>query len=382
VTATILFAQTVVQIAFIQTAEQGTEAIKIDFRIFWAAGRLALEGDFLGAFDLARLAAVHDVLPDAWMPWLYPPGYLLLMMPFGALPFDLSLLIFSALSIVLIGLAVRPFTAGSAPVWLAMTLAPAYVPTLILGQNNLIWLAGLLAALVAMRSERWILAGVLIGCLTLKPQLGLLIPVALMAAGLWRTIFAAITTAIVLAAMPTLLVGTEYWTLFAQRMAEHGDKLLGSLHNLFFLVNPIYLFTLLGAPAEVALKLQWVVVAISAGSVAILWRSRSVGFDEKVAGLLLAILLSAPYLWYYEAALMPMIGLCMVRAGILGRTAPQLFLLFCLWLGAFIAAANAIFVFANGRLVGALLITPVLVVSMIVLLRSTTSERRSKTVAI
>jgi arabinofuranan 3-O-arabinosyltransferase len=377
VTATILFAQTIVQAAFIQTAEPGTVAIKIDFRIFWAAGQLALQGDYLAAFDMTRLAAVHQVSPDSWMPWLYPPGYLVLMMPFGALPFDYSVLIFSLISVLLIGLAVRPYTAGSAPVWLAMTLAPAYVPTLILAQNNLIWVAGLLAALAALRRERWVLAGVLIGCLTLKPQLGLLIPVALLAVGLWRTIIAALATAVVLAVLPTLLVGTEYWGLLASRLAEHGDKLLGSIDNLFLLVNPIYVFALLGAPADVALGLQWGIIALSAGIVAILWRSRGVGFDTRMAGLLIAILLSAPYLWYYEVAIMPMIGLCMVRAGILRQTIPHLALLLCLWLGAFVAATNAVFEYMDGRWLGAVLVTPVLVISMAMVMMHAATERRT-----
>jgi arabinofuranan 3-O-arabinosyltransferase len=375
-TATLLFTQTIVQVAFLQTADPAIQAIKIDFRVFWAAGRLALDGEPLAAFDLARLSAVHNVATDAWMPWLYPPAYLVLMMPFGAMPFSYGLLVFTLLSVGLIGLSVRSFIAGSAPVWLAMTLAPAYVPTLILGQNNLIWVAGLIAALAALRDGRWIWAGVFIGCLTLKPQLGLLIPIALLAMGLWRTIGAAVVTALVLAVVPTFIFGPEYWTLFATGLSEQGSGMLRSLDNLFLLVNPIYVFTLLGLSAKVALGLQWGIVAVSAVIVGLLWRSRDIGFDAKVAGLLIAMLLSAPYLWYYEVAIMPIIGLFLVRAGILGQALPHLVLLLCLWLGAFLAAANAVFEVTNGRYVSAVLITPVLVISLVTVLRHYTNATR------
>lgn len=368
VTLTIVFIQTILKFSFHMTAAADAAAIKIDFRVFWAAAHLALEGEPLAAFEMERLAAVHNVAPDAWMPWLYPPGYLIFLMPFGALTFSNAFLVATLLSVVLMGIAVRPFVAGSLPVWLALTLAPAYVPTLILGQNNLIWLAGLLAALVALRDGRWILAGIFIGCLTLKPQLGLLIPVALLAAGLWRTILAATVTTILLAVLPTFYFGLEYWTLFSDRFAEHGESLVVSLETLYLMVGPLYLMALLGMGPESALLLQAGIIVVSAGIVAVLWWSDRIGYDAKVAGLLLAMLLSAPYLWYYEVAIMAVIGLFMQRAGMIGESPAQRFLLLCLWLGGVLLAGNVFLDVVDRRLIGAVLITPVLVASMAVVL--------------
>lgn len=381
VTVTVLFAQTVLQTSFALTSEPGTVAIKVDFRVFWAAARLAIEGEPLAAFDMQRLGQIHQVETDVFMPWLYPPGYLLLMMPFGTMDFSYGFLAFTLLSIVLMGLAVRPFVAGLVPVWLAMALAPAYVPTLILGQNNLFWLAGFLAALAALRDGRPVLAGIFIGCLTLKPQLGLLIPVALLAAGLWRTIFAAAVTAILLALLPSLLFGFEYWPLFAERLSFMGDSLIYSLNRLFLMVGPLYLMTLFGLAPETALQVQWVIVAAAVGIVALLWRSDRICFDTKAAGLMLAMLLSAPYLWYYEAAMMAAIGLFMVRAGLLGKSLPQLFLLLCLWLGGLLLALNAFLELVDGRMIGAILITPILATSMTIVLMRYAAARSGKTVA-
>ncbi len=365
---TVLATQTITLMAYNLPPDASSDAIEVDYRVFWAAGRLALEGDALAAFDMARLSAVHGVAPEAWMPWLYPPGYLLILMPFGAMSFAPGFLLFTLLSVAMMGLAVRPFVAGSIPVWIALTLAPAYIPTLMLGQNNLFWLAALLAALAALRDQRWIVAGVFIGLLTLKPQLGLLIPVALLAAGLWRTILAATVTTIILAALPTFIVGLEYWTLLADQLSVHGESVFLSLQDLFLMVGPTFLWTLLGLSPDTALLLQTGVIAISAGIVAVLWRSTAVSFDTKMAGLLIAMLLSAPYLWYYEAAIMPIIGICMLRAGMIGRTVPQLFLLFCLWMGGMLQGVNGILGFVDGRLIGATLVTPVLVAAMAIVL--------------
>lgn len=367
VIATMLFALALVATAFIVTSDAGPLALNMDFRVFWAAGRLAYLGEPLASFDMVRLATTHNVAPEAWMPWLYPPGYLVLLIPLGSMNFAPAFLMSTVLSIVLMGVAIRPFVARTRSVWLAMTLAPACIAALIIGQNSLIWTAGLLAALAALRDGRWVLAGVFIGCLTLKPQLGLMIPVALLAFGLWRTILTATVTAVLLAALPTLAFGPQYWTLLADRLTEISGRLVETIHHLPLMVGPFSLFTQIGIASGPALYLQWTVTGVCALAIAILWRDRRVSFDTKAAGLLTAILLSSPYLWYYEAAMMPAIGLFLVRAGLLGRSLPQLALLFGLWLGAGLLAMNSLLGFADPRLLGAVLVTPILMACAVII---------------
>lgn len=364
VTVTILFTYAIVQTAFVLTAQPGVQALEIDFRVFWAAGRLALIGEPLAAFDMARLAEIHQINPDAYMPWLYPPGYLMLLMPFGALPFAPALLAMTLVSVALMALAVRPFTAGSLPLWVALTLAPAYLPTLILGQNSLWWLAGLLAAFAALRGGHWVLAGICIGCLTLKPQLGLLIPVALVAAGLWRTVLAATVTAAILAALPTLVFGPGYWPSLATALGGVGGMMMQTIQNLPLMVGPFSLMVLAGLAPPLALAAQWAIALLAAGLVFLLWRSDRIGFDAKAAGLMLGILLSASYLWYYEAAIMAAIGLFLLRAGVIGRSFPGLLLLAGLWLGGGLQAANALLKVIDARMIGAVLITPLLLAAL------------------
>ena len=374
---TMAFTMAVLGTSFILTSETGTRALSMDFRVFWAAGRLALEGEALATFDLERLAAVHNVDPQDYMPWLYPPGYLVLIMPFGAMSFSVAFLVTTLVSIIAIAAAARPFVGGVLPVWLAMTLAPAYLPALFLGQNSVIWLAGLLAALAALRAERWILAGIFIGLLTLKPQLGLLIPVALVAAGLWRTIFAATGTAILLAVLPTLAFGVDYWPLLAAGLAEHSERLLFSISTLFLSVGPFYLFTFIGIAPGLALGLQWVVTGFAAVSVFVFWRSDRIGFDAKAALLLVAILLSAPYLWYYEAAMLAATGLFLMRSGILTCRPPDLVLLLLLWFGAGLQAMNVFLDVVDPRYLGAVIITPLLVFCLALAWHHLLSARRA-----
>lgn len=365
VSLTLFFSIVVVATAFILTSEDGVRTLQSDFRVFWAAARLALAGDPLATFDLDRIDAEYNVVTTGWMPWLYPPGYLFVVAPFGAMSYAAAFLTMTLLSIAAITLASRPFAGGVKPIWAAMSLAPAYLPALIIGQNSLIWLSVLLAALAALRSGRSVLAGVLIGCLTLKPQLGLMIPFALLAAGQWRAILAASGTALALAALPTLLVGAEYWSLLSGRLSEQAERMVQLAGDLALTVGPVFFATMLGLGTSAALALQAGITAIAALSVVLFWRSDRIGFDAKLALLLIAILLSAPYLWYYEAAMMPAIGLFLLRAGILNTRLPHLSLLVLLWIGAGLQSLNVFAKVVDDRFLGGVIVTPVLGIAFI-----------------
>jgi len=374
---TLGFTGAILALSVILMAEPGVLALSIDFRVYWAAAQLALQGDPLVVHDTARLAAVHGVNVEDWMPWLYPPAYLILITPLGALPFAPAYILWTVLSVAALALAVRPFVTGVPQLWLALTLAPATIPSLLLGQNSLFWMAGLLAALAALRSDRMVLAGVLIGCLTLKPQLGLMIPFALLAAGAWRTILAACLTTAVLLAVPTWIYGLAYWPLLSDTLAEQGRQMMLYLSDLFLMVSPLVLLVQLGVSPGLALVVQWGIVAASALAVFLIWRSDRIGFDAKAAGLLAAILLSAPYLWYYEAVMMAALGLFLLRAGILDTRPLHLGFLGLLWIGGALQALNNFAEVVHQRWLGAGLITPILFISLALCLLHLARARRS-----
>lgn len=373
---TMTFVLAVLTSALTTTGTPEQAALAIDFKVFWAAAQLALSGDGLAAFDQAQLNALHATKTEARMPWLYPPGYLLLIAPFGAFSFAHALILSTAVSLIGVALALRPFVAGVTPLWIALTFAPAYVPALIIGQNSLFWMAGLLAALAALRAERWVLAGFCIGCLTLKPQLGLMIPFALLAIGAWRTILAAVVTALLLAGLPTLIYGGGYWVLMAEGIADQGAVMLQSIASVPLMIGPLSFLTSLGVEPVLALRLQWAITALCAACVFLLWRSSRIGFDAKAAGLLTAMLLSSVYLWYYEAALMAGIALFLLRAGIATAAPVSLVFLAALWLGGGPLAMNVFAKLVDQSVLGAVILTPLLLGCMALCLLHLASARR------
>jgi len=319
--------------AVIEIADTELTSISVDFYIFWAAAKLALQGLPLDAFDVARLQEVAGVTEDEWMPWAYPPGFLMLMMPFGLLPFAAAWAAFNAAGAGALLAALRPFAGGRPHVLLAAALAPAMLPCLLVGQTTLLWLAGLIGALAALRAGRPVLAGVLIGCLTLKPQLGLLLPVALVACGAWRAILAATVTAALLALVPTALFGTAYWPEMLAMMKHHGEIVRGAIGHLKLMISPYSALAALGLPEALAFALQWLLTALMALAVFVTWRRPGAGFDLRAALLLTAIPLASPYLWHYESAFLAPAALFMLRAGVLSARPASLALGVAMWLG-------------------------------------------------
>ena len=147
---------------------------------FWAGGFLALHGQAAVLFEPAAygrfLAGLYGKLPVHL--WSYPPNYLLVAAGFGWLPAWPAVLAFDAASVALLVAVLR--LAGQSW-WLAAAVAasPASLENMLEHQN-----AALLTALIGggllvlpMRPK---LGGVLIGLASIKPQLGLVLPLFLL----------------------------------------------------------------------------------------------------------------------------------------------------------------------------------------------------------
>ncbi|MEM7670226.1 MAG: glycosyltransferase family 87 protein [Pseudomonadota bacterium] len=323
----------VIGVSIAQVTNGIPPAVWTDFNVFWAAATLALGGDGLAALDVRTLYDAMPVQPDAWYPFAYPPGFLALITPLGLAPFAVAWPLFSGLSVLALAAALRVWCAGLPAILIAAALAPVILPAVILGQTSLIWTAALLAALWRLRCGDQVMAGILIGCLTLKPQLGLMLPVALAAGGAWLAILWALITAGLLAIGPLILFGFDYLPLLFEGVSGHlaatsgAERLPGRmLAVLTFLIGA-------GVPKDVAMVGQAICAAGVGGLVLIVWRSRTVDPDVRDAVLLAAIPLSTPYFWHYELVIpaAALLFLLRARAHPAGMIGAGLFL--SLWFG-------------------------------------------------
>ena len=183
-----------------------------DFLGVWSYGRLAARGDLRTLYDVVALTsyqhALFPMLPGA-LPFFYPPTMLLLLAPLGLMGPVAAWMLWTAFGLAALLFAVLPDRRRPGRAILLLLL-PATVVSAAFGQTGLITGALLLGGL-RLAPSRPMLGGVLLGLLTIKPQMGVLVPVALVASGQWRAIAAAIVTAVALAVVGGLTFGFGSW---------------------------------------------------------------------------------------------------------------------------------------------------------------------------
>ena len=151
-------------------------------------------------------------------------------------------------------------------------------------------------------------SGMLFGLLTYKPQLGLLVPVALVAAGLWRTLTVAAVTAVLLAAATSLLFGAAIWPSWVASLPAFSRQFAAESGEIMHLMPTILVALLqLGVPPVLAQLGQWVGTAGVAAIVWILFRSGP--HRLAAAGLLVATFLATPYAFVYD---MPIVATAVI----------------------------------------------------------------------
>lgn len=280
-----------------------------DFSAFWGASHLALTQGPLQAYDVRQLTAViaeHGTLgkgAELILPWLYPPTYLLMVLPLSLLPLTLSYLLFLVgtglvyfRSIgVLVG-AQHPWRQG---LWLPVLAAPATLITILAGQNALLT-AGVAGAAVYHLNKRPVLAGVLIGLLAIKPQLAVLFPLALVISRAWKALASALLTAMAFAGISVLVCGWRTVPAFlANAQWVRASFIEGGANLWWGMPTPIAAARLAGVSVTGAYAVQVLIALTMAGAMAYVWR-RTTAFALRAAALAIATLVVSPYLRDYE----------------------------------------------------------------------------------
>jgi hypothetical protein len=313
-----------------------------DFMVFHTAARTVWEGTLPLLYDglafTAHLNATFAPLlmaPLTLHPWVYPPSFLLLVAPFGLLPFAWGYGIFLLLTFALLLLALHSV---AAPGWrrplcaAALLFSPATAFTVVVGQNAFLTTA-LLVGGFGLRRRRPVSAGLLLGALSFKPQLWLLVPVALVADRQWRVLAIAIATAAGFALLSLIVFGLEPWRQWVGLMLERDPQFQdwltsGRMYGQSMFTEAV----LLGAPHAFAQAVQAAAVLVGATAVWLAFRRSGLPDDMRLAVLLTAALIAAPHVSNYDAVMLAVaVALLMCRAVTDGFRPGDLILLILAW---------------------------------------------------
>ena len=273
-----------------------------DFVNTWLGGQLALTGDPAPYFGLD---AYNGLLAEKFGPnyprhiWSYPPQLLLFTWPWALLPYMTAYVLYSMLGLILYVLVVADGERRADQLAL-LVLSPAVIVNIWCGQNGF-WVAVLLIGGLIQLDRRPVLAGILFGILSIKPQLGLLLPVMLALTGRWRTIAAAAATAVVLVAAASAVFGVKIWSAyFFDAMPVQTQVVTeGFAHYMVHMPTAYMNAKVAGLSASVALGLQALISAPTIIAVVwTFWRRRDV--DLSNALFVTATFVVTPYAFNYD----------------------------------------------------------------------------------
>jgi hypothetical protein len=277
-----------------------------DFAAQWSFGRFAAAGrgseiydaNALHQFQLAQTGVEHDY------PYPYPPFFLLMLWPIGMVrSFAVAYLVWVGVTFALYALASCGGRRRGAMLAL-LAIAPASTVSVFVGQNGFLFAALLIGGL-RCATNRPMLSGILFGLLSFKPHLGLLVPVALLAAGAWRPIVGALATLVVLVALSSLVFGLELWRQWLLAILEHGAAVEAGGSVQPYMPTVTINLLMMGLDPRIAHGVQVCIAAVVAGLTWRCCRRGVAGFPPPLAAAVVEIgsFLVTPYAFFYD---MPM----------------------------------------------------------------------------
>lgn len=285
--------------------------------------------DFLHFYTLGLLAKAHRGADLYYMPEqtrllservpaaagtvylpLYGPQVSIFFMPFAALPYGAALTAWLLCSTLLYALSVyavwrtcphlRPY--GLTVFWIAAAY-PAFFDLILWGQSSAPALVCFTAAYLFLRHERWFAAGLALGCLMFKPQLGLVVAFVFCLAGPWRLIAGAALTSVGQLLLAWMYYGTATLRDYASHIL-HVSNVLGLLEPRIEQTHSLRtLWEMLIHWPSLALGLYSASVAIVLWLILRCWRS-TLPLSLRYSAVLLATVLVSPHLTVYDLVIL------------------------------------------------------------------------------
>jgi hypothetical protein len=287
-----------------------------DFLHLYILGSLAAEHRGADLYDMnAQAALATQRVPEAagvrYLP-LYPPQVSIFFAPTASLSYERALIVWWICSSALYGIccywmwrACPNLRRHGGTVALLAVASPAFFNLIAWGQTSAMALACFTLMYFLLRDRREFIAGVALGCLIFKPQLGLAAALVFTAVGAWKILAGATLSSAAQLSLGMIYYGTEPFRRWLSMLwnvrallpwLEPKPYQTHCLRTFWTMIVPwpVFSFTLYGVSAAIIL-----VVTIQ------LWKRRpSVPLALRYSALLLATVLVAPHLTVYDLVIL------------------------------------------------------------------------------
>jgi len=282
-----------------------------DFLHLYTLGTLAVERRGADLYDMNAQAAVAAArVPDAggirYLP-LYPPQVSLLFAPLAHLSYGWALASWWIFTCIVYVLCCYSFWRGCprlreyrVTVALLAVAFPAFFHLIAWGQTSAIALACFTALFFLLRGRREFAAGLVVGCLIFKPQLGLAPAIIFLAVGAWKVVAGAVVSAAAQLSCGILYYGVGPLGQWLRTMAgvRHVLPLLEPrpyqthcLRTFWAMIVPWPYLSLALYLLSAGVVLAWTIAV---------WRRGGQPWSLRYSALLLATVLLSPHLTVYD----------------------------------------------------------------------------------
>lgn len=276
------------------------EPFQMDFVSSWAAARLGLEGNPAGAYDVAVHRAVElQATSVGQLHFGYPPFFMLLTAPFGLLSYPVAAVVWVTLTFALYATAVRLWAADA--LWPALALPPVLVNA-ITGQAGFLT-AALFVAGAALLPRRPFAGGLVLGLLAVKPQLGLVLPLVMLAGRHWRAMAGAALSSAGLLLIGLIAFGWQAyqaWIGQAGLFASVASEGLVGWHRMASVYAAARFAGLDAGPAWI---LHGLVGLAALAATLWIWH-RGADWGARIGALAAATMLASPYMFGYDSLIL------------------------------------------------------------------------------
>jgi hypothetical protein len=281
-----------------------------DFLHFYTLGSLALAHRGTDLYNMkAQSELAAQRVPAAagiqYLP-LYPPQVSILFAPFARLSYPWALICWLTLSALIYGLCgytlwrACPNLRKYRFTILILALAfPAFWHLIAWGQTSAMALAYFTLAFFALQAQREFLAGLALGCLIFKPQLGVVAAVIFVDARRWRVIAGALLSASVQMAVAWTYYGPDSLRSWLQTLS-HLRSVLPLLEPKLYQTHCLRTFWTMLLPWPGLAGAFYIVTALLTLALAARCWQSSLSLPLRYSAMLLATVLVAPHLTVYD----------------------------------------------------------------------------------
>ncbi|MDR3463819.1 MAG: glycosyltransferase family 87 protein [Beijerinckiaceae bacterium] len=232
--------------------------------------------------------------------WSYPPVFLVFAAPFGLFSYPVALAFWTLLGLGALFLTVH----RKGWRWRTSTvlLSPAVLQAVVAGQISLFCATAILG-IFRLMDRHPVRAGLVLSCLSVKPQMALLFPVLLIASRRWRVLVAAAAGVAGIVLVSVLLNGTQTWIDFVTKglPAQAADMRVTMAALGQISVAPTSALLLTGVPASLATCVQVALSLLAAGLVAYAgYHAKTAGPEREALIFLSCSVFATPYLLAHD----------------------------------------------------------------------------------